>query len=201
MNNKIIFFGLGNFGDIYKNTRHNVGVNFIESWMLDLNIEWNERQNYFFSSIKIKEIELLFVKFKDFINLSGENLKKILKDLNEDYWITLICSDNIDLQFGKMKFYDHLPKNGHNGLNNLRKAFSNFNFTNLQIGIDKKKPVEKWVLSNFSNIELNILKIKFKEIQKFLLENLCSIIKKKQIKWTNELKQNWGQYKTDNKLV
>ncbi len=159
MNNWIIL-GLGNPGKKYENTKHNVPW-----WILDILIkklsdykkyEKNEKNHkeYRFD-IEDKSIYLIYPS--TFVNNSGIALMDLLdkdKFLLEE---TIIISDDIKLDEGRIRIKRKGSSGGHNGLKSIINHLGTENFIRLKIGVGKPFPKEdqiKFVLSKVKNQEV-----------------------------------------------
>ncbi len=149
--------GLGNPGDNYALTRHNVGFLVIDE--IAKNIPTSNINNSNFKAKVLKASNKLLVKPQTFMNLSGESILPIADYYNIANENIIVIHDDLDLPFGSVKFK---IGGGHGGHNGLRSIDSNINkdYIRVRIGIGKpenKKDVANFVLSNFSKDELNQL--------------------------------------------
>lgn len=141
----MIIIGLGNPGERYKNTRHNVGFMFLDR----LTSNWNNGPNYLYAREKVAGTEVLLVKPMTYMNLSGE----IFKFLPHDDII--VVYDDLDLPLGRLRIRKGGSAGGHNGLKSII-AVVGQNFPRIRIGIGPKpKEVDAadYVLSNFTATE------------------------------------------------
>lgn len=174
-----IIAGLGNPGDKYKNTRHNVAWLFFDEILGD--VKWIESKK--FKALIYEAGDYLFVKPLTFINLSGESIRKILdyykllpKSLgiinkkNADLSSSLlVIHDDVDLLFSKVKEVTDSGSAGHNGLKSIIKELKTKNFRRIKIGIRNEYlknpiPTDKFVLQNFNSDEKLQLKDIFTKI-------------------------------------
>ncbi len=171
----VIIAGLGNPGDKYKNSRHNIGWLALDFYLGD--VKWIENKR--FKALTYQDGEYLFVKPLTYMNLSGESLRAILSyykllpksfglinkkdaDLSS---VLKVIHDDIDLDFGRLKEVKDSGSAGHNGLKSIIKELKTQNFSRLKIGIKNETlknpiPTEKFVLQNFNEEE----RLKLKEI-------------------------------------
>lgn len=152
-----LIIGLGNIGEKYLLTRHNVGFMVIDEMTKNLRTSSINKAN--FKADVLKSSYDLFVKPKTFMNLSGESavaIKSYYKIENEDI---IVIHDDLDLPFGTVKFKIGGGHGGHNGLKSLDSHIGK-DYIRVRIGIGKpaeKQDVANYVLSNFSKEELNRL--------------------------------------------
>ncbi len=179
-----IIVGLGNPGEKFSNTRHNIG------WMaLDYflgNVKWTENKK--FKALLYEDGENVFVKPLTFMNNSGQSVRAILDyyklipknfglinkkncDLNE---VLTVIHDDLDLDFGRHKIATDSSSGGHNGIKSIIAHLKTQKFCRLRIGIKNELlknviPSDKFVLQNFNAAEKEDLK---ELLKKFDLRNI-----------------------------
>lgn len=153
-----LIVGLGNIGDKYKNTRHNIGFMVIDEMAKNLSVKTNINKANFIADV-IKSSNNLLIKPHTFMNNSGQSIvaiKDYYKIPNENIFV---IHDDLDLPFNTVKFKIGGGHGGHNGLRSLD-AHIGKDYTRIRIGIGKpenKIDVANYVLSNFSKDEMNTL--------------------------------------------
>jgi PTH1 family peptidyl-tRNA hydrolase len=180
MASPIFIVGLGNPGDIYSNTRHNIGFSIVDKLADSFNIFWKFNKKGFYVTFTKRYNRMIYLlKPQLYMNKSGVGIKifknfyKFKKILN-----LLIIHDEINLDLCKTKFIDN-EKNftTHKGVLNIVQELKLKKFFRLQIGIKfldyfLKVRLSDYVLKNFSKIELNLIKNKIgiivKNLHKFL---------------------------------
>jgi len=146
--------GLGNPGDKYKYTRHNIGFLVIDEITKDL-VSTNIN-NSNFQAIVQKQNSDIYVKPQTFMNTSGESILSIAEYYNVSNDNIIIIHDDLDLEFGSVKFKIGGGHGGHNGLRSIDSHIGN-DYIRIRIGIGKpqrKEDVSNYVLSNFTKEEL-----------------------------------------------
>jgi len=152
-----LIVGLGNPGEKYIFTRHNIGFLVIDAFLDNLQFI-----NLNFPSFKAKAFksnDLILAKPQTFMNNSGESiiaLKKYFKIENKNI---IVIHDDLDLPFGTVKFKIGGGHGGHNGLKSIDKYIGN-DYIRVRIGIGRpqnKDEVINYVLKNFSKDELQKL--------------------------------------------
>ena len=142
--------GLGNPGDKYKNTRHNIGflvIHEITKNLLPTNIN-----NSNFQAIVQKSLSNLYVCPQTFMNASGESILNIVDYYNIPNDNIIIIHDDLDLPFGTVKFKIGGGHGGHNGLRSIDSHLGK-DYVRIRVGIGKpenKTDVANYVLSDFS---------------------------------------------------
>ena len=149
--------GLGNPGDKYALTRHNVGFLVIDE--IAKNIPNSNINNSNFKAIVLKASNKLLVKPQTFMNLSGESILPIADYYNIPNENIIVIHDDIDLNFGSIKFKIGGGHGGHNGLRSID-ANIDKDYIRVRIGVGKpenKEDVANYVLNNFNKEEINNL--------------------------------------------
>jgi len=152
--------GLGNPGDKYKNTRHNIGFLVIDEITKSLSLSSNIN-NSNFKALVIKSSNNFFVKPQTFMNNSGESIVAIANYYDIENEHIIIIHDDLDLPFGTIKFKLGGGHGGHNGLRSIDEHIGK-NYIRVRIGIGKpneKKDVANFVLSDFSKEEFEHLNV------------------------------------------
>ncbi|RYA23718.1 aminoacyl-tRNA hydrolase [Malaciobacter halophilus] len=153
-----LIVGLGNIGEKYLLTRHNIGFMVIDEMAKNLSTTIINKSN--FKADVLKSSNDLLVKPKTFMNLSGDAviaIKNYYKLENEEI---IVIHDDLDLSFGAVKFKIGGGHGGHNGLKSIDSHIGK-DYIRVRIGIGKpqnKEDVVNYVLNNFSKEELNRLK-------------------------------------------
>jgi len=158
--NKFLIVGIGNIGDEYINTRHNIGF-----LVADKISEFFQTP---FSSVKLgqraessyKGKKVIILKPSNFVNNSGKSLlywKNKEKVPNKN--ILVIC-DDLNLYFGKIKLKSNGSSGGHNGLKDIEEHLKNNNYSRLRVGILNSKKFNKtdFVLGKWTDKEQDELK-------------------------------------------
>lgn len=152
-----LIVGLGNIGEKYQLTRHNVGFLVIDEITKNLNTSNINNPN--FQSTLLKSGYNLFSKPTTYMNNSGIAVHSIKEYYKIDLENIIVIHDDLDLPFGTVKFKIGGGHGGHNGLRSLD-AHITKEYIRVRIGIGKpadKTDVANYVLSNFSKEELNKL--------------------------------------------
>ncbi len=148
--------GLGNPGEKYKNTRHNVGFLVIDEIAKNANTTTINNSN--FKAITQKTNNTILAKPQTYMNLSGESILPIADYYGIDNNEIIVVHDDLDLPFGALKFKIGGGHGGHNGLRSID-AHLGADYIRVRVGIGKptNKEVADYVLSDFSKEESNKL--------------------------------------------
>ncbi|MFI3307013.1 MAG: aminoacyl-tRNA hydrolase [Mycoplasmatota bacterium] len=182
-----LIVGLGNPGNEYNRTRHNVGFEILDNYAKKHNFEIKkEKFNGLYENIEINHEKIIFLKPQSFMNLSGTVVKKYLdyfKIGNEDL---LVIHDDLDISLGNIKLKEKGRCAGHNGLRNIEQCINSQEFKRIKIGISRNDNIKSHVLGKFSVDEQkkidNIVPKLFEIIDLFNIEKFDNIMNKYNIK-------------------
>ena len=152
-----LIVGLGNIGEKYQLTRHNVGFMVIDEITKSLATS-NIQKSNFHSTLEKSSYDL-FSKPTTYMNNSGLAVQAIYEYYKLEMEDIIVIHDDIDLPFGTVKFKIGGGHGGHNGLRSID-AHIGKEYTRVRIGVGKpqdKADVANYVLNNFSKEELNKL--------------------------------------------
>ena len=158
-----IIVGLGNPGNKYTRTRHNVGFRVIERLSQIYNIPLEEKETFVIGKWALEGTESVLLKPLTYMNRSGIAVKKILKKFyipqDELAVKLLVIHDDLDLDTGKIKIRKDGSSGGHKGIESLIQETGTKNFLRIKIGIGRGPgiPVEQYVLSNFRPDDKNLI--------------------------------------------
>jgi peptidyl-tRNA hydrolase, PTH1 family len=153
----ILIAGLGNPGKEYYLTRHNAGFLLVER-LLD-NLEVKDRKRKFKSKIafaSFEEKKVLFMQPLTFMNESGSAVLQARKFYKDEIKKILIMHDDIDIEFGKIRFKKSGGNGGHKGLISITQHNSGIEFDRLRLGVGRPpgiKAAANYVLKNFTKTE------------------------------------------------
>ena len=152
-----LIVGLGNIGEKYQLTRHNIGFMVIDEITKNLSTS-NIQKSNFHSTLEKSSYDL-FSKPTTYMNNSGMAVQAIKEYYKLEMEDIIVIHDDIDLPFGTVKFKIGGGHGGHNGLRSID-AHIGKEYTRVRIGVGKpqdKADVANYVLNNFSKEELNKL--------------------------------------------
>ena len=152
-----LIVGLGNIGEKYQLTRHNIGFMVIDEITKNLSTSSIQKSN--FHSTLEKSAYDLYSKPTTYMNNSGMAVQAIKEYYKLEMEDIIVIHDDIDLPFGAVKFKIGGGHGGHNGLRSID-AHIGKEYIRVRIGVGKpqdKADVANYVLNNFSKEELNKL--------------------------------------------
>ena len=167
--------GLGNPGDKYKNNRHNIGFQIVDTYLTYFSQnKFIDKFDSEYTSINFRENKLHVLKPKTFMNESGKAINKCISFFKIPLENLIVIYDEMDLSPGDVRIKFGGGSAGHNGVKSIISCLGSEKFTRIRIGIGKpinKEKINSYVLSNFSNNELNL----FNEIKtniKYIIEDI-----------------------------
>ena len=138
---KFLIACLGNIGDEYANTRHNVGFLAADSLVKKLS-EGKEKPFVFTTSryasmteLKFKGRTLIVIKPSTFMNLSGNAVSYWMKEEKISILNLLVITDDLALPFGTLRIRSKGGAGGHNGLTHIIEVLGSQDFCRLRFGI------------------------------------------------------------------
>ena len=175
--NKKLIVGLGNYTSEYRNTRHNVGFDAVDSLCESLNCGLSyEMFNGLFGKVIIKNVEYFIAKPLTFMNLSGEFVSQISNYLKINVNDIVVICDDVNINLGKLRIRKSGSSGGQKGLKNIIEKLKSEDFTRIRIGIgkpnNKKISLADYVLSKFSRDEKPIIKQTIDTATNILIEYL-----------------------------
>ena len=115
-----LIVGLGNPGNEYDKTRHNIGFFYIDKYAERKNVIINKKKfNGLYCDLLINHEKAILLKPQSYINLSGEVIKKYIDYFNIELKDIFIICDDLNLESGKIRIRPSGSSGGHNGLKNI----------------------------------------------------------------------------------
>ncbi len=165
----IIIVGLGNPGEQYKNTRHNVGFIAIDAFAEKNNFpefKLQKKSNALVSEHILGDKTVVLVKPQTFMNESGKSVKQLMSNTKAQMSDLVIVHDDVDVPVGKIKIIKERGSAGHKGVESIIKSIGNDGLMRFRIGVAGQKDVNamKVVLKNFSQEEQKVIDETIKKI-------------------------------------
>ena len=153
--NKFLIVGIGNIGDKYTNTRHNIGFLVIDKLSEILKSPLSLVKLGYRAEGSYKGKKIILLKPSNYVNNSGKSLlywKNKEKIPNKN--ILVIC-DDLNLYFGNIKLKANGSSGGHNGLKDIEQYLKSNNYSRLRVGILNSKKFNKtdYVLGEWTDEE------------------------------------------------
>ena len=154
--------GLGNPGDKYENTRHNVGFMVVDELAERLHVPV-QRLKYkaLTNTAEVGGKRVLLMKPVTYMNLSGEAVRQAAEFYKIPPERVLVISDDVSLPVGKLRIRKGGSAGGHNGLKSIIAQLGSDRFPRLKIGVGEKPhpdyDMADWVLSKFAGADRQMI--------------------------------------------
>jgi PTH1 family peptidyl-tRNA hydrolase len=154
--------GLGNPGDRYVSTRHNVGFMVAETMTWDVGAIWT--MNNRFQAALTDNANVCFVEPHTYMNLSGISVGEVARFYKVPPERVIVVHDDLDIEFGVVKAQFGKGPKMHNGLNSVTESLGTSAYWRIRVGVDDRTPEERsmwpgerYVLMPLSDSERNKL--------------------------------------------
>jgi peptidyl-tRNA hydrolase, PTH1 family len=145
--------GLGNPGDRYRRTRHNVGFMVADALAARAGVtRWREEADAWTAEARVGGEEVLVVKPATFMNRSGVAVERLLAARGAGTSDLVAVLDDVALDLGTLRVRERGSHGGHNGLRSLIEMLGSDEFARVRVGIRKDEPQDdlaEYVLSEF----------------------------------------------------
>ena len=160
-----LVIGLGNPGDEYRHTRHNVGFDVIDLMAKKYNVSVNRiKFKGVYGEVNILCEKVILLKPSTYMNLSGESVREassFYKIPNENI---IIIYDDISLDAGKLRIRSKGSAGGHNGIKSILLNMTSDIFPRIKIGVGQpERSLIPHVLGRFSKEDRVIIERTFEE--------------------------------------
>ena len=132
---KYLIVGLGNIGEEYKDTRHNIGFTVLDAMALASNTSFTDKRYGAICKIRYKGRDLILLKPSTYMNLSGNAVSYWLKKENIPLENMLVIVDDIALPSGSIRMRPKGSDGGHNGLSHISSILATNEYPRIRIGI------------------------------------------------------------------
>ncbi|MBI2063802.1 MAG: aminoacyl-tRNA hydrolase [Candidatus Yanofskybacteria bacterium] len=184
-----LIIGLGNPGEEYENTRHNVGFEVVDTIARkeDANFSFEKKFNAEVTKTRLNDKPVVLAKPHTFVNKSGEAVRKLKLFYKMKPENIVVIHDDLDIEFGNFKMSLGKDSGGHRGVQSIIDALKTNKFWRLRVGTanrklatarhqrtlkQKKESVGGFVLSKFTPAE----QTEIKKLIKKALEKLTETI-------------------------
>ncbi len=153
-----LIVGLGNPGEKYRKTRHNIGFQVVEKISAVISASFAESSKWkaLLAKGEIAGQGVVLVKPQTFMNLSGEAVAPIASYYKISLENMIVIHDDIDLDCGRIKLCASRGAGGHNGIKSLIQHLGGNAFNRIKIGVGRpvdEIPVDRYVLGKFNDEE------------------------------------------------
>ena len=172
--NTYLIIGIGNIGDQYNNTRHNIGFDVVNELSKVLKVGFESVKLAQRAECKFRGKKIILIKPNNYVNNSGRSFLYWKKKEKVSTDNTLVICDDLNLYFGNIKIKSSGSAGGHNGLKDIEEFLGTVNYPRVRIGIsnNNKMSTSDYVLGKWSETEqsniYNIVKISSEIVFSFI---------------------------------
>jgi len=163
---KFLIIGLGNIGSEYANTRHNIGFDVMNAFVLKHGGSFKVDRLAYSAEVKFKGKKLICICPTTFMNLSGRAFKYWLDKTKVPLENTLTIVDDIALPLDKIRLRPSGSDAGHNGLKDIQLVLGTDKYPKLRFGIGNQYPKgmqAEFVLGKWLKTEEPLVKLKIEK--------------------------------------
>jgi peptidyl-tRNA hydrolase, PTH1 family len=132
---KYLIVGLGNIGEEYKDTRHNIGFTVLDALAEASNISFGDKRYGAVATMRYKGRDLILLKPSTYMNLSGHAISYWLKKENILLENMLVIVDDLALPTGSIRMRPKGSDGGHNGLSHISTVLGTTEYPRIRVGI------------------------------------------------------------------
>jgi PTH1 family peptidyl-tRNA hydrolase len=132
-----LIVGLGNIGEEYADTRHNIGFMVLDAWAKASNAVFTPQRYATRADVKFKGRTFMLVKPSTYMNLSGKAVNYWIQATQVPIENVLVLVDDLALPFGKLRLRPEGSDGGHNGLKHINETLGHQGYARLRIGIGR----------------------------------------------------------------
>ena len=137
---KFLIAGLGNIGEEYAHTRHNIGFDVVDALVAKHKGMWRVDRLAFVAEIKVKSKILICIKPTTYMNLSGKAVKYWMDKEKISLPHVLVIMDELAIPIEKIRLRPTGSDGGHNGLTSIQETLQTVNYPRLRFGIGNNFP-------------------------------------------------------------
>lgn len=157
---KFLIVGLGNIGEEYVETRHNIGFKIADKLALDSAVTFHSDRYADVAELKYKGKQLIIIKPNTYMNLSGKAVNYWMQAEKIELQNILVLVDELAIPFGKIRIGPKGSDGGHNGLKSIQETLNTNEYARLRFGIHNefsKGSQVNYVLGEWNEEELKTL--------------------------------------------
>lgn len=186
---KYLIVGLGNPGDKYENTRHNIGFKVIDALAKERDGAFETTKLGDTAAIKWKGRTLLLLKPSTYMNLSGKAVNYYLQKEKLSPENLLVIVDDLALPFGKLRLRGKGSDGGHNGLKDIQAVLNSSKYARLRFGVghefSKGRQVD-YVLGEWNEEEQKTLEERIKVATEIIKSFTAIGLNRTMSEWNNK---------------
>jgi PTH1 family peptidyl-tRNA hydrolase len=169
---KYLIAGLGNIGEEYSGTRHNIGFQVLDALASSQGFDFEAQKLGEVGSFKLKGRQVLALKPATYMNRSGKAIRYWMEKEKIPVENLLVITDDINLPFGTLRMKAKGSDGGHNGLKDIQQVLQHINYHRLRIGVGSDFPKGQqvdYVLGKWNSEELDAMKARLTRITDMVL--------------------------------
>lgn len=155
-----LIVGLGNIGDEYARTRHNIGFRVADTLAASGGVTFEDKRYGFVATLKVKNQTLILLKPSTYMNLSGNAVRYWMNEKKIPIERVFVVVDDLSLPFGQIRIKPSGSAGGHNGLKHIASVLGTEKYARLRFGIGNDFPRGgqiDYVLGEFSDEDLKTM--------------------------------------------
>lgn len=169
---KYLIVGLGNIGEEYAHTRHNIGFDTLDAFAEASNVVFTTKRYGDVAEVRLRGHQLVLLKPSTYMNLSGNAVRYWMQQEKIGVEQLLVIVDDLALTFGTLRLKGKGSAGGHNGLKNIEAMIGTQGYARLRFGIGSefnRGGQIDFVLGRFSGED--------EKLKKERIEVVCEMIK------------------------
>ncbi len=183
-----LIVGLGNPEEEHEKNRHNVGFMVVEEFARRKTFDqWTSVGKAKSETVRIRG-EIILAKPQNYMNASGDSVKKLLDHFKINVPNLWVIYDDLDIALGDYKIQKGKSPRKHNGIKSVEKELGTKDFTHIRIGIDNRKSEltaannkkitgERYVLQDFREKEMATITVVINEVVDEIIKMISDQIK------------------------
>lgn len=182
---KFLIVGLGNIGDEYAHTRHNIGFDVVNAFVQKHQATFKVERLAYMAAIKWKGKQFICICPTTYMNLSGKAVKYWMDKEKIQLENILVIVDEVAIPFNKLRIKPGGSDGGHNGLKSIHESLGTTSYPRLRFGIGNDYPKglqADFVLGKWTKEEEPLVKLKIEKsveaIECFATQGLATAMNK-----------------------
>ena len=158
-----LIVGLGNPGEEYENTRHNIGFQVVDGIAKSIGIgelRFKKKCNALVGEAEISGHKVIVCQPQTFMNLSGDSVQALLSWYKISHDHLIVCYDDVDIEPGEVKVRLGGSSAGHHGVESIMGRIGTPQFIRVRVGVGRETPsgdVSDHVLEKIPSAQKEIL--------------------------------------------
>ena len=168
---KFLIVGLGNIGDEYAHTRHNIGFDVVDALAQQWECSFDSGKSASIARKNYRGKTFVLIKPTTFMNRSGKAVRYWALKENIPLQNILIVTDDLHLPFGSLRLRGKGSSGGHNGLKDIESQLNTNNYSRLRFGIGQAKGEHQvdFVLGKWTATEADAIPERIQRCQEMII--------------------------------